>query len=237
MSIFAAIILLSSLIQSNIARIINFNRFYSITLLILSPYFVLGSQTLIVTIGKIWKKLRFPIKLRVAVRAKNVNLVFLLIAIILSAYFLSQVGFVNRVNNSPIHSYTLDFDRLRTTNESQVKMDILYSAYIPDQDVFSAEWMLKNRVSTENVFADYLSGTHVLFSYGLIPNRLIIPITNTTKPEKDSLVYLGALNVVNGVITTEFGTFNISEIASTLNQYNLIYSNGASEILRPSLQG
>ena len=72
--------------------------------------------------------------------------------------------------------------------------------------------------------------THVLVSYGLIPNELLLPITNTTIPPQGSFVYLGTLNIVNGVITTTTGSFNTSEISSLLDQNNLVYSNGNSEI-------
>jgi uncharacterized membrane protein len=155
--------------------------------------------------------------------------VFLLIAIILSAYFLSQVGFVNRVTGGAIHAYTIDFDRMKTSNESQVKIGF-YTAYIPTQDVFSASWLLSHKVGTAEVFADSLSATHVLVSYGLIPKNLLLPITNTTIPQQGSFIYLGSLNLVAGVITTNTGSFNTSEISFLLEQNNLVYSNGNSEI-------
>ena len=212
MLIIAAIILVVSLIAPSIASILNFTRFYGITLLFLSPCFVLGGQTLLATMGKAWTKIKRPLKRQIASKSKNIDLVLLLIAIILSAYFLSQVGFVNRVTNGAIHSYNIDFERMKTSNESQVKIS-LYNVYIPEQDVFSATWLLNHKVETAEVFADYVSETHVLVSYGLIPNKLLLPITNTTIPPQGSFVYLGSLNIVNGVITTTTGSFNTSEIS------------------------
>jgi len=230
MTIIAGIILAVSLIAPSIASTLNFTRFYGITLLFLAPCFVLGGQTLLLTIGKAWTKIKRPLKRQSASKSKNIDIVLLLIAILLSAYFLSQVGFVNRVTNGAIHSYNVDFYRMITSNESQVKIS-LYDTYIPEQDVFSATWLSNHKVETAEVFADEKSGSHVLLSYGLIPNKLLIPITNTTIPLHGSFIYLGSLNIVNGVITAyPTGSFNTSEISFILDQNNLVYSNGNSEI-------
>ena len=242
MVIMAAIILAVTIIVPSTAVILNFSRFYAITLLFLSPYFVFGGQTILAALRKAWTKIKRPLKRQIASKSKNIDIVLLLIAILLSAYFLSQVGFVNRVTGSPIHSYNVDFDRMITSNESQVKMT-LYGIYIPEQDVSSAVWLLNYKAATAKVYADYISGTHALISYGLIPNELILPLTNATIPEQFTFIYLGSLNVVNGVITTNigsfgnYGSFNTSEISSLLNKSDLIYSNGASEIWYPSQNG
>lgn len=233
-SIAAAIILAAALVVPRFAQTIDFTRFYAIALLFLSPCLVFGGHIILGASRKAWTKIKRPLIRQSASKSKNIDLTLLLFAILLSAYFLSQVGFVNRVTGSPIHSYTIDFDRIKTSDEGQVKMN-LYGAYIPEQDVFSAVWFLNHKVAIAKVYADYASGAHVLISYGLIPNNLILPLTNATIPEELTFIYLGSLNVVNGVITTNIGSFsnfgslNTSEISS-LNKCDLIYSNGASEI-------
>ncbi len=229
-TIIAAIALAASFITPSIATTLNFTRFLGITLLFLSPCFVLGGQALLVTIRKVWTKIKRPLKRQSASKSKNINLVLLLIAIILGAYFLSQVGFVNNVTDGAIHTYNVDFYRMLTSNDSQVKIG-LYSCYIPEQDVFSASWLSNHKVETAEVFTDYDSGAHVLVSYGLVPYELLFFITNTTIPPQDSFVCLLTLNIVNGVITTTTGSFfNTSEISSLLDQNDLVYSNGNSEI-------
>jgi uncharacterized membrane protein len=227
-----AAILGLSFIFSSIAIILAFGRLYGIFLLFLSPCFIFGGQTLLATIGKVWTQIKRVLKRHIVSKSKNIDLVLLLIAIILGGYFLSQVGFVNRVTNSGIHSYSIDFDKIITSNVSSSKI-ILYDDYIPEQDVYSASWLLDHKVETTEVFADYLSEYHVLLSYGLIPNNLLLPLTNTTIPPQGTFIYLGSLNTVTGVITTTAtttGSFNTSEISSLLNQNNLVYSNGNSEI-------
>jgi uncharacterized membrane protein len=225
----AAVILAASIVVPSIATSLNFTRFYGITLLFLSPCFVLGGQTFLTIIGKTWVKTRRPLKRLIAQKSKNMDWSILLIAILLSAYFLSQVGFLNRVTGNEIHSYNVDFDRMITSNDSRIKIS-LYSNYLPEQDVFGAAWLSNNKVETAMVLADSLSESHVLRSYGLVPDTLLLPLTNTTIPPCNSFIYLGSLNTVHGVITTIAGSFNTSDISFLLDQNNLVYSNGNSEI-------
>lgn len=227
--IYAAFILTASAIAPTIASILNFERIYGITLLFLSPCFVVGAQKLLAVIRKTWTKMKLHKRRQFYLNGNKMNLAILLIAVILSAYFLSQVGFVNRVTGGAIRSYNVDFDRQIASNDSQIKIG-LYKFYIPVQDVFSASWLSNHRVETSKVYCDYLSGTHVLFSYGLIPNKLIYPIFNTTDPSQGSYVYLGSLNIVDKQIATETGSFSASEISSISTYSDHIYSNGNSEI-------
>jgi uncharacterized membrane protein len=232
LSIFAAIILGVSYIAPSIATKFNFTRFYGFTLLFLSPCFVIGGQFLLITIRKTFTKIKRaqPLKRQSASKMKNINLSLLLIAVILGGYFLSQAGFVNRVTGGAIHSYVLDFDRMKASNESQYKILLSYD-YFPEQEVFSATWLLNHNVEQGWVIADYVSQTHVLASYGLVPNNLILPLTNTSNPSQGSFIFLGSLNLVNGVVTTISGSFNTSEISFLLDQNSIVYSNGNSEIL------
>ena len=48
--------------------------------------------------------------------------------------------------------------------------------------------------------------------------------------EQGGFIYLGQLNVVNGIMTTFSAQFNTSDIYSLLNETNLVYSNGNSEV-------
>jgi uncharacterized membrane protein len=236
-SIAAAIILGVVLIAPSIASILNFSRFYTITLLFLAPCFVFGGRTLLGTIGKVLAKIKRPLKRQLVSKSKNIDIVFLLIAIILGGYFLSQVGFINRVSNGAIHAYTIDFNKMETSSNPQVELDF-YTAYIPEQDVFSAVWLLSHEGLPSTIYADYVSGDNVLGSYGLRPRDLISPMSNSTIPLPDSFVYLSYLNVADNIMTTSSGApFNSSEIFPNLNGCNLVYSNGNGEIWYAAFPG
>jgi uncharacterized membrane protein len=242
-SIASAIILAISYFYPRVAVILNFTRVYAITLLFLAPCFVLGGQALLVTSKKTLTCIKRSLKLQSSSKNKNINPGFLLIALILSAYFLSQVGFVNQLNGGQIHTYAIDINRLKESNDTRILLSILYNNYIPQQDLNSAVWLLNFKVAAAKVFADYDSSVHVLTSYGLIPNNLQFLLTNRTITDHGSFIYLGTLNILNGVITTynistaRTGSFKTSEISPLLENNDLIYSNGASEIWYSSQDG
>jgi uncharacterized membrane protein len=228
MLIIAAIILAVSLIVPSIASRLNFTRFYAINLLFLSPCFVFGGQALLEATGRVVAKITLSQKC--SIFSKSNKKVVLLIVIILGGYFLAQVGFINRVANSTIHSYNVDFDRMLSSNDPQVKIR-LYSDYIPVQNMFSASWLSHNKVETAKVYADFQSGYNVLLSYGLVPNKLLFLITNTTTPPAGSFIYLSTLNIKYEIITLPGSSFNTSQISFLLDQNSLIYSNANSQIL------
>ena len=74
--------------------------------------------------------------------------------------------------------------------------------------------------------------SHILVSRALKPSGLMVSFTNNmTKPEAGSFVYFDSLNVVKNIVpTSPRALFNTSELASSLNESDLIYSNGNSEI-------
>ena len=230
LSIVAAIILVVSLAVPDIAAILNFTRFYGITLLFLSPCFVIGGMTLLETIKGTLMTLKKSPKLQLNFRPSTSKKVLVLIAVLLGAYFLSQSGFVNYTTGGAIHSLTIDYDRMKADPRYTTQF---YSIYMQEQDVFSAVWLWKNvNVSSTTVYSDSLSANHELVSYGLIPNRLILPLSNVTIPAQGSLVYLSTLNIINGVVPASTNLYNITEISSSIEGNNVIYSNGNSAILR-----
>jgi uncharacterized membrane protein len=230
MSIASAIILFVSLVVPSIASSLNFTRFYGITALILSPCFILGGQILLARIGKAWIRIKRLSRLQLALKSKNVDWALFLIAIFACAYFFSEVGVVNRVTNGAIHSYNTDFDRMLASDSALVKTSLLYSVYIPEQDVFSATWLLDHRVETARVFASLESGSHAVFSYGLVPDTLQSLIATTMTPTRGSFIYLGSLNIVNGAVDNSTGFFDTSQISFLLDKEDLVYSNGNSEV-------
>jgi hypothetical protein len=155
--------------------------------------------------------------------------VLLLVAVLLSAYFLSQSGFVNYVTDGGIHSATLDFYRMKASNNPQIEIQF-YVAYIPNQDALSSVWLSSEDVNASSfVYADTLSMDHVLSSCALIPSNRLLPLSNTAI-QGQSFIYLSSLNVVDGIISNGTGFFNSSEIQGFQNISNQVYSNGNSDI-------
>lgn len=225
MSILATIILFLCVVAPNFAPALNFERFYAITLLFLAPCFVLGGKTFFSLSRNAWTMVKGQHDSRNA----HGHIVTLLVAIVLGAYFLSQSGFVNRVTGGAPYSYSFDFDRMTTSNDLRVRISF-YSAFISEQNVFSAIWLSKNVGETSTLYADTVSRNHVLTSYGLIPRERVRLLSNSTTLENGVYVYLRHLNIIEGVINTYDKPLNTSEISSLLTESNKIYSNGNSEI-------
>ncbi len=228
--VLSGVILLLCLVLPNFAPTLNFTRFYAISLLFLSPCFVMSGELIVDIAEALWKRVT-----KGFFRKNTKKITKLLLCVVLIGYFLSQSGFVNFVAGAVPLSFSFDYTRARTSFDKNVQIDFSLS-YISEPDVFSAGWLLNHKVYTAEVFADFASETHELVSYGLIPNKLLIPLTNTSIPSKGSFIYLSSLNIEDGLITTSVnggslsGWFNTSETASLLNQNNLVYSNGNSEI-------
>jgi uncharacterized membrane protein len=222
MSIASSFILSLCLFIPNLAPSLNFSRFYAIALLLLSPFFVMGGELMINTAGVFWRRMtqkRFVINTRKASE--------IVLYVVLVGYFFSQSGLINIVLGAAPLYFPLDYSRASTSLDPVIQKNF-NAIYIPEQDVFSASWFSSHKVDTAAVFADRVSGVHVLVSYGLIPENLIFQITNATIPQQGSYIYMSSLNIVNGLITTAPSSFNISEISTLLNQNCLVYTNGNS---------
>jgi uncharacterized membrane protein len=227
--IVGGVILFVSLAIPNIAATLNFTRFYAIAFLFISPCFVLGGKFLLETIRSAWMKINETLKRHSNFENTHTKAVLLLVAVLLSAYFLSQSGFVNYVTGGAIHSATFDFYRMKTSSDPQVESQF-YGTYIQESDAFSAYWLSKYASNSSIVYADSAPWNQELISCALIPSNLILPLTNVTKPEQGSFIYLDTLNVAKGIVPASTGLFNTSEIVSSLDESNLIYSNGNSQV-------
>jgi uncharacterized membrane protein len=231
-TIYAAITLAVSLAFPMIAQTLNFTRFYAIVLLFLSPCFAVGALGLTSTLRK--RNKNHQNKTNFLNRHGKTST--MLVAVLLVAYFLSQSGFINYVTRGAIHSSTFDYYRIKTSNDPQVGVG-LYATYIQEQDAFSADWLSKYISDSSIVYADSNSKFIVLISRALIPFNLIHFLTNVTKPEQGSLVYLSGLNIEKGLIPAFPQLFNFSDVSSFLSKSNLIYSNGKSQIWRVAESG
>jgi uncharacterized membrane protein len=230
MTIFAAILLAVSYLFPSVASTLNFTRLYGISLLFLSPCVVIGALSFLKIIQSTLRKRNKNHKNNIALLNKHGKTALLLVAVLLSAYFLSQFGFVNYVTRGAIRT-TFGFDYRRMETSSNPSVEATFSwAYIQEQEAFSADWLSKYAGDSSIVYADSTASIHVLVSCALIPGNLIQPLTNVTIPRQGQYVYLDNVNVAKGIIPASTGYFNTSELSSSLNKSDLIYSNGNSEI-------
>jgi uncharacterized membrane protein len=229
-TIFAAILLAASYLFPSVASTLNFTRFYGISLLFLSPCFAIGALSLLKIIQSTLRKRNKNHKNNMAFLNKHGKTALLLVAVLLSAYFLSQYGYVNYVTGGAIRTtFAFDYHRMEISSNPSVEAGFS-SAYIQEQEAFSADWLSKYAGDSSIVYADPEASIHELVSCALIPENLVQTLTNVTTPGQGSFVYLDNVNVAKGIIPTSTGYFSTSQLSSSLNESDLIYSNGNSEI-------
>ncbi|MGD8506729.1 MAG: DUF2206 domain-containing protein, partial [Candidatus Bathyarchaeota archaeon] len=217
MSIISMGILVSCLAIPYLATSFQLTRFYAITIIFLSPFFVLGGESVFNWITK---------TLHVSLPRKT-N-VLQLVSIVLIICFLFSVGFVDHIAGTYPESLSLDKEGRKTSDDLGIRMSY-YDTIIPEQDVFSATWLSKHMNTSSIVYADTVSRDGVLNSYGLIPLYESYSIFAYSVEMRDSYVYLRYVNVVEEVVITP-KVSNLSLISSALDFSNKIYASGASEI-------
>ncbi len=232
---FSGILLVSAFVVPNFAPVLNFSRFYAITMLFLAPCFVLGGESLPLAIQRVARNFS-----KEAPRPPNLhwktNVTIVLIAILASAYFLSQSGFVNYVTGGSILSLTLEWDKTlnlnMTTSPEPLSKVSFYNAYTPNQDVVSAKWLGSNVANNSVIFGD-LIGTRTLNVFGFVPYHDLYDLGHDARFVVNSYVYLRTFNVENGFIIPSYSpAFTVSSLNYGFDSSNVIYSNGESFIYR-----
>lgn len=201
-------LLIMGIVLPGFASSLNMTRLYHITLIFLAPFLILGCRTLIQLIAR--KRLQLYVTV--------------LALLVITPYFMFQTGFVYEVTGSdvwsvPLSGYRMDYVRLYRLG------------YVDDASVFGAEW-LSNSVNLKNVkvYADSISRYKVLSSYGRIYEGNIRVISNVTRMENVTILYLSRLNVDFGIVAGSYYTWNTSDLAFLFEDLNKVYSNGGSEV-------
>jgi len=202
MGFLAALIIVPGLASS-----FNMTRFYHILLFFLSPLCIIGVETLVNFVFKRKKEL----------------LVSALLLIVLGSYFIFQTGFVYELTGSESWSISLSKHRMTALQ--------LYSSlgYVDAYSVFGAQWLSRHSdFARSQVYADIVSATNVLRVSGGV--FYINVLTNVTTVKNDGVIYLSALNVVNGKIYEGRLSWNCTELSFIFDDSSLVYNNGRSMI-------
>jgi uncharacterized membrane protein len=200
-SIIAVAILISLTIVPGLANTLSMTRFYHILLMILAPFCVIG----------IWWLSRFLFK-----HEKKI-VVSLLVVAVLVPYFLFQTNLVYEVAKTESWSIPLSGYRM---NPVQLYG---YYGFIDPFSVHGAQWVSGNVPYKYNIVAD--NGLYTsLTAYGGVYRGYVKGLDNTTVLYSGEFAYLSLISVQYEKLTSN-GT-----IPRVLNQTDVIYSNGGSEI-------
>jgi uncharacterized membrane protein len=200
-SLIAVVFLIALTLVPGLANTLSMTRFYHILLMILSPFFVIGIVAFTDLIIKNHKAL----------------VASLLIVAVLVPYFLFQTNMVYEVAQGDSWSVPLSKQRMSPMR--------LYGefGYIDDFSVRGAQWLSAYTRYENNTVADNALFT-ALTAYGLVYRGYARELRGDTVIESGEIVYLSYISI-NYANLVENNTVPI-----VLNQTNVIYSNGGSEV-------
>jgi uncharacterized membrane protein len=200
-SLVAFVILALTTVVPGLANTLSMTRFYHILLMFLAPFCIIGIWAFVQLIFKHEKKL----------------LVSLLVIAVLVPYFLFQTNFVYEVAKTDSWSVPLSGYRMPPLR--------LYGddGYIESFSVYGALWVSNHVPYQNNLAADNDIYT-ALTAYGLVYRGYVAGLDNETVLHSGEFVYLSYVSIRCDTPATN----NI--LRSVLNQTDVVYSNGGSEV-------
>ena len=210
------------------ASALNTSRLYQITLIFLAPFCVIGGITVFNVLTGV---------VRVSWPNQRVGSSLQLLSVFFAIFLLFNTGWVYEVAEDHSGSISLSQESIKEYGDTESKTSF-YNTYIPEQDVFSAMWLSKNRDAATKIYADYSAYSQILQSYGMLPpeyrHQLLI---TTTEIETGSYIFMSYANVIYNTclsVTFEKGrvssVYNTTDIDGLLKENCRVYSNRGSDI-------
>jgi uncharacterized membrane protein len=218
------IVLVSSIAVPGLAAALNFNRYYQLTLLFISPFFIYGDglvEQALRSVGLLVENHRLP-RLHTPTERNALHLA----AAMLFLYFLFVSGWFTVVTAGTPTSLVLDANRMKDSTNPTVS-EQYYAEYTDLPDISGAIWLHSHDIGGRPVCADINAQDHVLLAYGEFQGTSYLP---DRCHFSNSFVYLDQFNNIYGVGETYNGTFRISELSQTLSNMNRVYSNSGVTI-------
>ena len=204
-------LLIFSIVVPYFASSLNTSRIYSIALLFLAPFFVIG--------------ILFLLNKFMGCKSNNISLK--LTSIFLVIFLLFNTGFLFEIFNDDPSSISLSQNTISNYG-NDINKAFLYQTIYTDQDVNSVKWLSENGNASLNTYADSWHKLLILNSYGIngsvLHNNLKIPL--------NSYLYLGSVNIRDGIFyESNQEYYKINDTNLEINKSEVVYSNGISEII------
>lgn len=234
-------ICITAILVPYFSKVLGTTRLIHITDFFLAPFCVIGAEIVFKVVLKVLNMFKL-------ISQRHVPNTKVFVSVILILLMLFNTGFIYEVTKDHPSSNSLS---LEWANKQDVKTrTIIYSNYIQEQDVVGGKWLSKNMNNISAIYTDSksswaLSLCDVKFfpprGFGVEGKRFHTTLSGNPRVPEDAYIYLGYLNVVDGIVTplrfpsrgwTEEELENITEISPLFKKKNKIYSNGGSEIYK-----
>ena len=222
---------------------ITLGRVYSLVLIFLAPFCIIGGVKIISILSNFVNKF---VHSNHSIREANA---FKFLSIFFTIFLLFNANFVFEIiqetyGNDCSHSPSISQPRIKRCGTVEEK--IYYYCYnCPKHDVYGAKW-LGEYMEDARILVDSGKGSHVLISYGMVGEgyyNKINPHTDITKLDENSYIYLRKINYIDNIMYVDCWTrkktgyekdwWNTSEILSILEEEkNKIYFNGGSVVYK-----
>lgn len=226
-------ILFISVILPNFVIYYNATRMYHLTLIFISPFFIVGLVQILDTCefihGKIKGKLNLLINFNASNAKKAVTMYTAILCILLS-YFLLNSGIVYEIVGDTPSDLSVSYNRCKNSNNPALVTGY-YQWSWNISEIMGGKWLSANK-GPDVVYADFLAGPHILTSYGAIPDSSIGLINNKTIV-RENYFFIYGLNLRRGIVPYHnpakpkqplFLLYSYFEVP--LFTKNNIYSNG-----------
>lgn len=218
-SIASMVVILIAVLVPGFAGALKMNRIYSITLLFLSPFCILGINKIIDYIPK-------------TINQYKKQWVFLCVFI---PYFLFNTGVIFELSEKPYNLKLLKLDcpgSIYQSEDISEKSTYLSPEQVSEQNVIACKW-LKDKVINKMIYSDIYRKCE-LSGYGLIP-PIEVASLNLDLP-KNKYLYLGSENIKDDSIKIykirSIKSYKLSDMKYKLEERNGIYSNGGAMIYK-----
>jgi len=207
---------IASLIVPFFAAQLNFWRIYHLTLIVLSPFVIIGGTYLFKIVTH--RENQFC---RISF---SVISVFLVIFLLFNSAWI--YGFANEYPES-IRSVSLYQNSIAQGNDNGINE--FFVSYYMDQDVYSVMWLSIYNSPKNIIYTDFGRRALLFNSYGMLSGERF----NKNTQLSNSYLYLGYSNYKYGIIRDgpESKYWHIQDIAPKLFDTNVIYTNDGAQII------
>ena len=186
----------------------SLERLYTVAIIILSVFFVIGGVTL--------SKQIFGKSL---IRDRSVVWAYLIILLILIPYFFCVTGVMYNI---------FGYSRAITLNSEGEQYDLLY---VYDQEICSAKWLKSNTNERDIIYADTYGDKRLISQGGITPSRINHWWLATDPVRIDGYIYLRSANSMNGKLVDYHNeVYDMADYSNIFFEKNGIYNSGCSKI-------
>lgn len=212
-SVIFLFICIASVLLPYFSKAMDTQRLYHLTLIILAPFCITGG----ILVFKLFNRIFHFIKIF------TMNNIYKILSVLLIFFFLINVGFVDELAGT----HRLDSIPF-SIGSSKLEINVF------EQDINCGRWLSNNGDNQFGIYSDRISRSSLVSYSGVdwMNRALIMSIPPGNNINGFKYIFFSYQNVVNNIVMdTQFNKHNMTEVNSFVENNDLIYSNGGTELV------